>query len=357
VWMSMKIYPGKGDDSNSLQREIEVEAAPYLPRKQWPKYYVHSGKGSMSKELWGKTLLTLAEVLDETRSDRPALILCDHPSVHVNIPVMEELLERDIHILFFPHNSSHILQPLDGAPFARYKQLVRELDIGHRVNSAMATGESTSNFLSISDAKDQAFQPDTIKAGFRQRGIWPFDPEVIQAYLEKILHGRPCPVDTEKLDAARQISQILMEITCLQSRVSTKKVRSPAKDGQIMLGEKLIEHSRKLELEQVARQEQKMRDKAAKLLKAKEKQEAIEQRRKERAMKRQREGEDSNEAQPPNKRQKATNEKCASCATGHRSTYPWWICQHCNVYRLCGLCTKTSENQSSHEKGCEKGQN
>ncbi len=178
----------------------------------WKKYYTHSGKGNMSKELWGETLMTLAKVLDETRGDRPALILCDHPKVHVNIPLMEERLKKDIHILFFPYNSSHFLQPLDGASFARYKELGRELDMMHRVHTLLETGESASNVLSIEDAENKAFQPDTIKAGFRDRGIWPFEPEVIRESLEKILDGNPHPQDTEKLARATEISQILMEI-------------------------------------------------------------------------------------------------------------------------------------------------
>ncbi len=356
VWMSVKIYPGKGEDSKSLQREIEVEDSHYLFRNRWKKYYTHSGKGSMSKELWGETLLTLADVLDETRGDRPALILCDHPKVHVNIPVMEELLKRDIHILFFPHNSSHILQPLDGAPFARYKQLVRELDVAQRVHSIMVTGESSSNFLSIEDAENDAFQPDTIKAGFRDRGISPFAPEVIRESVERILIGTARSRATEKLESATEFSRMLAEITASGSRTSKKKVRSPVKDGQIMDGGEVVRRARKMEQEKASLREQKLRDKADKELKRKEKQENIELKRKEKAMKRQREGDDETGSQPPNKKPRATNENCSSCAAGHRSTYPWWVCQDCNTYKLCSRCTKTSEKQSSHEKGCEKGQ-
>lgn len=356
VWMSLKIFPAKGVDSKGLQREIEVEDAPYLLRNRWNKYYTHSGKGNMSKELWGETLLTLAKVLDETRGDRPVLILCDHPKVHVNIPVMEELLKRDIYILFFPHNSSHILQPLDGAPFAHYKQLVRELDIRDRVRTILETGEPSSNLLSIEDAENKAFQPDIIKAGFRERGIWPFEPEVIRGTLQKILDGSPHPQDTEKLRSATEISQILVDISSSGSRMNNKKLRSPAKEGQIMLGEELIRRTRRLEQEQIALREQKLRDQAEKLLKRNEKQQALELKKKERILKRQREASGDNDSQPPNKIPRATNEKCSSCTVGHRSTYPWWLCQYCKTYRLCSPCMKTSEKQTSHEKECEKGQ-
>jgi len=90
-----------------------------------------------------------------------------------------------LHIIPFPFlpHSTHLVQPLDDKPFLAYKQKYKALN-----NSIVRYGGDPSDkrdfFRDIALTREQAFTPGTIRSGFRNCGIWPFNPKVVLKKLE-----------------------------------------------------------------------------------------------------------------------------------------------------------------------------
>jgi len=156
-------------------------------RKSWPRFYYYTDKGSMTQTLWGELITQLMKILNETRRYLPVLLLCDHPPVHDNVSLWDLLHKQNTTVMFFPHHSSHISQPLDRAPFAKFKRVARLLqhDI---VASRILSNDQKSELRSyVEIAEGETFRSKTIIAGFVQHGIFPFSPETIEANMRNIL--------------------------------------------------------------------------------------------------------------------------------------------------------------------------
>ena len=128
---------------------------------------------------------------------------------------MWEARENKIHLLYLPAHASHLLQPLDLAPFSvvksRYRDAIRAL-------SALddAAPIKKERFVaSYNLAREEGLSPKTIRAGWRATGLCPYNPRLV-LYSSQIT-GRPStppPADqdralSEALFATPQSSQQL----------------------------------------------------------------------------------------------------------------------------------------------------
>ncbi|EED14400.1 conserved hypothetical protein [Talaromyces stipitatus ATCC 10500] len=79
---------------------------------------------------------------------------------------------------FFPPHSTHFLQPLDGVPFQQYKHVH-----GRVVNKVARLGgfdfDKNDFFEELRDIRIKTFTTRTIRNGWRERGIWPLNPQLI----------------------------------------------------------------------------------------------------------------------------------------------------------------------------------
>jgi hypothetical protein len=77
-----------------------------------------------------------------------------------------------------------MLQPLDGAPFQQYKRFH-----GKMVNAEARLGASDfkkRDFLNIlKQLREDTFTPRTICSGFKERGVYPFNPSIVLDSLKK----------------------------------------------------------------------------------------------------------------------------------------------------------------------------
>ena len=241
TWMTVKIYQARSSATLSNKARLPVKDQTRILRGDWPTFYARHRKGTMTLDLWRKVVRQLVDEMDLTRGDRPALILCDHPKVHHDIELMREMLQRDVHFLFFPHNTSHLIQPLDGAPFAVYKQQARIFRYRLSTASALSQSDLLEEVTYEDNAKHLAFATEVIKAGFRDRGIWPFDESRILAILEKNV---PLPDSNGSGSIPEEAilfkTQILKELTGT-SRVKVTRVRGLEEEDQLYAGHLLIE--------------------------------------------------------------------------------------------------------------------
>ena len=104
-----------------------------------------------------------------------------------------------------PPNSSHFLQPLDNVVFATLKN-----QAGTIYNDTKAAFDAMQlrypRLLerAAAAAFDVAFKPSLIKAAWKNVGIWPFSPEIIEARALKQTGGGPVNKFTGKEKGAKK---------------------------------------------------------------------------------------------------------------------------------------------------------
>ena len=118
------------------------------------------------------------------------ILLADNLSSHVSLEVLRLCQKFDIHLIFLPANSTHLLQPLDVAFFAPMKRAWREI-----LNEWRGTNEGRKlgalpkvkfpvllKKLFCRIAKDAQ---NILKAGFKKTGIYPLDKEEVLRSLPR----------------------------------------------------------------------------------------------------------------------------------------------------------------------------
>ena len=114
--------------------------------------------------------------------NRPHVLLLDSHKSHVyNIRFIRLMREFNIHVLAIPAHTSHHIQPLDGAPYARLTDCWTE-ELHDYLFAHAGKALPKSHFFDVFwPAWQRAMTPKTIIAGFRKTGIFPVDPDKITA--------------------------------------------------------------------------------------------------------------------------------------------------------------------------------
>ena len=108
-----------------------------------------------------------------------------------------------IHVLYLPAHASHLLQPLDLAPFSvlksRYRDQIRAL-------SALDDAASIKKerfVVSYNKAREEGLSERVIRAGWRAAGLCPYNPQLVLSSSQ--VNGRPVtPPPTQASAAASE---------------------------------------------------------------------------------------------------------------------------------------------------------
>lgn len=110
------------------------------------------------------------------------LLLLDNFYSHLTYDFLDFCDKHKIILNAFPSHTTHFLQPLDGAPFQQYKHFH-----GQIVNQYALLGSSTfdkCDFLyELKGFRTRALTQRTNRKGFSERGIHPFNPDLITSKL------------------------------------------------------------------------------------------------------------------------------------------------------------------------------
>ena len=107
---------------------------------------------------------------------RPRVLICDGFGTHETLEILEFCFENQIILCRLPSHTSHWLQPCDKAVFAPLKSAYRER--GDRLERGGVNTIGKEHFTSLySPARETAFTPKNIKAGFAACGLVPFNPD------------------------------------------------------------------------------------------------------------------------------------------------------------------------------------
>ena len=106
-------------------------------------------------------------------------LLLDGHGSHTPIDFMWLCKVNKIHLLYLPAHASHLLQPLNLAPFSvlktRYRNDIRALSA---LDDA-APIKKERFVISYNKAREEALSERVIRAGWRPTGLCPFNPSLV----------------------------------------------------------------------------------------------------------------------------------------------------------------------------------
>jgi hypothetical protein len=125
---------------------------------------------------------------------RRHIILLDGHSSHLyNIDLMNLMKANNIAVASLPPHTTHLLQPLDDVPFANLKKVWNSklLDKNEGVVGRQLSKEEVMHLFF--ESWTEAVTPETVKAGFRNTGIWPADSAVakLKHTTTKFINNKP----------------------------------------------------------------------------------------------------------------------------------------------------------------------
>ncbi len=174
-----------------------------FPTPRWQ--YAYSDSGYTDSKI---SLEWLKRIFDpetkERANKKPRVLICDGFGTHETLEILEFCFENNILLCRLPSHTSYKLQPCDVAVFAPLKAAYR--DQVDRLEQGGVNTIGKEHFTSLySPARERAFTPKNIKAGFAASGLFPFNPE-------RVLKSMPAPpakpaiprADEVKLGSCRQ---------------------------------------------------------------------------------------------------------------------------------------------------------
>ncbi len=175
----------------------------------WPRFWVWTATGYMNSEAFAVCLEKFLEVWTAQHPGQTAWLIGDNLGVHRQIDLIKRALELNVEFWFLPANSSHFLQPLDAAPFAKLKKyFVKETYSAMFKAKLLGSPEMQTLATLAFEAELYALTPNAIKSGFSDSGIFPWKPDLIEELVEANVCGAGQCVDDDKavlVEAAAEV--------------------------------------------------------------------------------------------------------------------------------------------------------
>jgi hypothetical protein len=167
-----------------------------FPTPRWQ--YAYSDSGYTDSKI---SLEWLKRIFDpetkERANGRPRVLICDGFGTHETLEILEFCFENDILLCRLPSHTSHKLQPCDIAVFAPLKAAYH--DQVDRLEQGGVNTIGKEHFTSLySPARERAFMPKNIKAGFAASGLFPFNPD-------RVLRSMPAPLAEPAIPRADEV--------------------------------------------------------------------------------------------------------------------------------------------------------
>ncbi|EMR88324.1 hypothetical protein BcDW1_3031 [Botrytis cinerea BcDW1] len=155
-----------------------------FPTLKWQYAYSDSGYNDSKISVeWLKRIFD--PETKERANKKPRVLICDGFGTHETLEILEFCFENNILLCRLPSHTSHKLQPCDVAVFASLKAAYR--DQVDRLERGGVDTIGKEHFTSLYNlAREKAFTPKNIKAGFAASGLFPFNPD-------RVLRSMPAP--------------------------------------------------------------------------------------------------------------------------------------------------------------------
>jgi hypothetical protein len=142
--------------------------------------------GYMNKYAWASLVTDFASLWNALHPGLEVLLFVDQLESHMQASIVAKANIASVRFVFYPAELTHVLQPLDGLPFALLKRaLLHEkaaLDFAASVRGQPARG----NVLDAAyEVEDRALSRASLVHEFRARGSWPFVATTILARVHQ----------------------------------------------------------------------------------------------------------------------------------------------------------------------------
>jgi hypothetical protein len=117
------------------------------------------------------------------------LLILDGHGSHTPIDFMWECRENKIHLLYLPAHASHLLQPLDLAPFSVVKSSYRDAIRALSALDDAAPVKKERFVTSYNLAREEGLSERVIRAGWKAAGLVPFNKKLVLNSSQ--ITGRP----------------------------------------------------------------------------------------------------------------------------------------------------------------------
>jgi hypothetical protein len=143
-----------------------------------------SNKGWTSALHGFEWIKTRFEPLTHRTDGKRRLLIFDGHSSHLTARFLQFCITKDVDLALLPPHTSHITQPLDVSCFGPLKTAINfEIDRVFRNSDArIHRSEWTSAY---NKARERYFRSFHIESGFRNTGIYPFNPKIVLDTLER----------------------------------------------------------------------------------------------------------------------------------------------------------------------------
>jgi len=186
-------------------------------------------------------------------------------------------------LVWFAANTSQVIQPLDGAPYASLKANLRKARDDAYVSRSLEGRDLTQVIAEVTPHVERAsFTPEVVTAGFRDRGVWPFDPDLIIERSKAEFLRNP-DAESEVLNEAQEVLNFFIEKEKVKrpAKVETKRVSGIKEKNTLYTPEELIEWDEQKKEEKRKEAEEKEAKKKEKEELKKKKKEQLESEKKE----------------------------------------------------------------------------
>jgi hypothetical protein len=162
-------------------------------KQRWCEYYVVTLNGYTNDEVFPNLVAQFEVDFHKLYPGTPALIYADRLSSHIIPELLATTSAKQLTFMLFPAGTSHFLQPLDDMVFALFKTKLRQYRDELLVSDPFDRSIVEDSLLkAMMLAVQEALKPGPIKAAFLNTGIYPWNPEKINAPHAQRL-GRPVP--------------------------------------------------------------------------------------------------------------------------------------------------------------------
>jgi hypothetical protein len=140
----------------------------------------------------------------ERANGRPRVLILDGFGTHETLEILEYCFANNIILCRLPSHTSHKTQPCDVAVFGPLKTAYREQV--ERLEQGGVNTIGKQHFTSLyKPARERAFTPKNIRAGFAASGLFPFNPDRVLRTVAKppdeltlaVIDEAPCQGDVE----------------------------------------------------------------------------------------------------------------------------------------------------------------
>ena len=159
---SLVIFKGKSVQQQWFPKDLQ-------PYKGWEFTATDNARTSDATAIeWLQKIF-----LPRTSTFEPRLLILDGHGSHETTEFMYLCYQHNIHLLFLPLHTSHVLQPLDLSVFSSLKSHYRK-SVGFLTLLTDSSPIGKQNFLDCYyKARKEALSAKVIKAGWKASGLWP----------------------------------------------------------------------------------------------------------------------------------------------------------------------------------------